>query len=90
MTLSQMQKSLIERARSVGDSEMTVPIGDAAGVYLLARTIVDLGLQSRYAELPADVPPFYETVPVSSLALDGVDFEALAEKVFNSAPDADT
>ena len=37
MSLSQMQKSLIERARSVGDSEMAVPIGDAAGAYLLAR-----------------------------------------------------
>ena len=90
MSLSQMQKSLIERARSVGDSEMAVPIGDAAGAYLLARTVVDLGLQSRYAELPEDVPPFYETAPVSSLALDGVNFEALAERVFNSTPDADT
>lgn len=90
MSLSQMQKSLIERARSVGNSDMAVPIGDAAGAYLLARAIVDLGLQSDYAELPENVPPFYETMPASSLALDGVDFEALAEKVFASTPDTDT
>ena len=90
MPLSQLQKSLIERARSVGSSEMAVPIGDSAGAYLLARAIVDLGLQAHYAELPEHVPPFYETAPVSSLALDGVDFEALAEKVFNSTPDTDT
>ena len=90
MSLSQMQKSLIERARSVGNSDMAVPIDDAAGAYLLARAIVDLGLQADYAELPQDVPPFYETAPVSSLRLDGVGFESLAEKLFNSTPDTDT
>ena len=90
MSLSQMQKSLIERARNVGNSEMAVPIDDAAGAYLLARVIVDLGLRAHYAELPEEVPPFYETAPVSSLALDGIDFEALAEKVFTTTPDADT
>lgn len=90
MPLSQMQKSLIERARSVGNSETAVPIDDAAGAYLLARAIVDLGLQALYAELPEEVPPFYETAPVSSLALDGLDFETLAEKLFTTTPDADT
>ena len=90
MPLSQMQKSLIERARSVGNSEMAVPIDDAAGAYLLARAIVDLGLRAHYAELPEEVPPFYETAPVSSLALGGIDFEALAEKLFTTTPDADT
>ena len=90
MPLSQMQKSLIERARSVGNSETAVPIDDAAGAYLLARAIVDLGLQAHYAELPDEVPPFYETAPVSSLALDGLDFETLAEKLFTTTPDADT
>lgn len=88
MPLSQMQKSLIERARSVGSSEMAVPISDAAGVYLLVRTVRDLGLQARYAEIPEDVQPFYETAPVSSLALDGLSFDALAENLFNSTPDA--
>lgn len=90
MSLSQMQKSLIEKARSVGNSDMAVPIDDAAGAYLLARAIVDLGFQKDYAELPEDVPPFYETAPASSLALDGVDFEALAERVFTATPDTDT
>ena len=69
---------------------MAVPISDAAGVYLLVRTIRDLGLQARYAEIPEDVQPFYETAPVSSLALDGLSFDALAENLFNSTPDADT
>ena len=90
MSLSQMQKSLIERARNVGNSDMAVPIDDAAGAYLLARAIVDLELQTDYAELPEDVPPFYETAPASSLSLDGIDFEALAERVFSSTPDTDT
>lgn len=56
MSLTQAQKSLIEKARSVGGSEMAVPIDDAAGAYLLARTITDLSLQAHFAELPEDVP----------------------------------
>lgn len=50
MSLTQAQKSLIEKARSVGGSEMAVPIDDAAGTYLLARTVTDLGLQAHFAD----------------------------------------
>ena len=44
MKLSQLQKSLIEKARSVGNSDMAVPIDDAAMSYLLARVVDDLGI----------------------------------------------
>ncbi len=90
MPLSQTQKSLIEKARNVGSSEMAVPINASAAAYLLARIIRDLGLDASYPELPQDVAPFYQTAPVSSLLLHGVDFKALAEKLFTSTPDTDT
>ena len=90
MPLSQSQKSLIEKARNVGNSNMAVPIDDAAASYLLARVVHDLGIQSRYPKLPERIQPFFETTPVSSLRLDGLDFEDLAGNLFASTPDSDT
>ena len=90
MKLSQLQKSLIEKARSVGNSDMAVPIDDAAMSYLLARVVDDLGIQSQYPDVPATIPPFFETTPVSSLRLEGFDADELAGRLFTSKPDSDT
>ena len=90
MPLSQSQKSLIEKARNVGVSDLAVPLDDAACSYLLARLAHDLGLAEQHPEVSGPIPPFFETMPVSSLRLDEVEFPPLAEKLFASVPDADT
>ena len=90
MPLSQSQKSLIERARNVGGSNMAVPLDDAACSYLLARLAHDLNLAAQHPEVGGPVSPFFETMPVSSLRLEGVEFLPLAERLFASMPDADT
>ena len=90
MPLSQSQKSLIEKARNVGGSDMAVPLDDAACSYLLARLAHDLNLAAQHSEVSGPVPPFFETMPVSSLRLEGVEFLPLAERLFASMPDADT
>ena len=90
MPLSQSQKSLIQRARHVGGSDMAVPLDNAAASYLLSRVIIDLDLHKRFPASPNAIPPFFETTPVSSLKLPGVDFDALADALFTSVPDADT
>ena len=90
MALSQTQKSLIEKARNVGTSNMAVPIDDATAGYLLARVVHDLGIQSRYPVVPEHIQPFFETTPAASLRLDGLDFECLAARLFTSTPDSDT
>ena len=90
MLLSQSQRSLIEKARNVGGSDMAVPLDDGACCYLLARLAHDLNLAGQHPEVEGPISPFFETMPVSSLRLEGVEFLPLAERLFASMPDADT
>lgn len=90
MPLSQSQKSLIETARNVGGSDMAVPLDDAACSYLLARLAHALDLTAQHPEVSGPVSPLFETMPVSSLRLDGIEFLPLAERLFASMPDVDT
>lgn len=90
MSLSQSQKSLIEKARHVGKSETAVPLDDGLLSYILARIIHDLDLHGQHPEVPKEIPPFFETWPVSTLRLEGLDFGLIAERLFTSTPDTDT
>ena len=90
MPLSQSQKSLVEKVRNVGGSDIAVPLDDAACSYLLARLAHDLNLAGQHPEVEGPISPFFETMPVSSLRLEGVEFLPLAERLFASMPDADT
>ena len=90
MPLSQSQKSLVEKARNVGGSDTAVPLDDAACCYLLARLAHDLNLAGQHPEVSGSIAPFFETMPVSSLRLEGVEFLPLAERLFASMPDVDT
>lgn len=90
MSLSQSQRSLIEKARHVGKSDTAVPLDDGSLSYILARIIHDLALHDQYPEVPREIPPFFETWPVSSLNLKGLDFDLIAERLFTSIPDTDT
>lgn len=58
MALTQSQKTLIEKARSVGGSDFAVPLTDAACCYLVAVIASDLGLSKSFRELPKPEPFF--------------------------------
>lgn len=88
--LTLAQKTLIEKARNVGSSEMAVPISAEVCAYLCGVVAKDLNLVSKIPEVPQDLPEFFETWPVSSLTLTGIPFEGLAAKVFALKADADT
>lgn len=88
LTLS--QKTLIEKARNVGNSEMAVPLSPDVCAYLCGVIINDLGIIAEFPEIPKNLPPFFETWPVSSLMLNRVSFEVLATKMFALKPDSDT
>lgn len=90
MSLSQSQRSLIEKARHIGKSDSAVPLDDGSLSYILARIIHDLALHDQYPEVPREISPFFETWPVSSLNLKGLDFDLIAERLFTSIPDTDT
>lgn len=88
--LTLAQKTLIEKARNVGNSEMAVPLSSEVCAYLCGIVVQDLDLVSHVPEIPQDLPAFFETWPVSSLKLVGIPFEDLAAKVFSIKPDSDT
>ena len=90
MSLSQAQKSIIEKARNVGGGNVSTPLDDAALVYLLARLVHDLALHDQYPEIPAVISDFFETWPVTDIRLHGLEFDSLAEKIFTSTTDSDT
>ena len=89
-TLTLAQKTLIEKARNVGNSEMAAPLSPEVCAYLCGVIVKDLNLVSEIPEVPQDLPAFFETWPISSLTLDGIPFEDLAAKVFALKPDSDT
>ena len=89
-TLTLAQKTLIEKARNVGNSEMAVPLSAEVCAYLCGVVAKDLNLVSEVPEVPQDLPAFFETWPVSSLTLAGIPFDELAAKVFALKPDSDT
>lgn len=88
--LTLAQKTLIEKARNVGNSEMAVPLSAEVCAYLCGVVAKDLNLVSQVPEVPQDLPAFFETWPVSSLTLAGIPFDDLAAKVFALKPDSDT
>lgn len=88
--LSLAQKSLIEKARNVGNSEMAVPLSSEVCTYLCGVIVRDLGLNSRFPEVPKNLLPFFETWPISSLMLPSVSFDDLAAKLFALQADSDT
>jgi len=58
--------------------------------YLCGIVVKDLGLASQIPEIPRDLPPFFDTRPVSLLSLARIVFEDLAAKVFAIKSDLDT
>lgn len=88
--MTQAQKALIEKARSIGNSDFAVPLSDGVCCYLIARIVCDLGLGRALPELPADLRPFFGQELLEKLTLPGLDFWSLTEKLLKADPDADT
>ncbi len=90
MGLTQAQRSLIEKARSVGNSDFAVPLSDGACCYLIAVIVNDLALTKAFPELPRKPLPFFGTDSPDTLELVGLDFWSLAERLMKASADADT
>jgi hypothetical protein len=88
--MNQAQKTLVTKARSVGSSELAVPLTDEACCYLVAVIVKDLGLDRDFPECPESLPPFFGSAPLEKLVLPGVDFWKLIERLLKANPDADT
>lgn len=90
MGLTTNQRSLITKARTGGGSDLGVTLDDATCCYLLATIVKDLGLESRFPNIPLETPPFFESKEIQNLRLPGVEFHELFEKLVDTRSDVDT
>lgn len=90
MALTQSQRSQIEKARLLGSGSDQFVLSDEVCAYLTAVIVSDLGMGLKFPEIQAPVPGFFSTADIETLALGGLCFEALIERLFNLDPNADT
>lgn len=89
MVLTQSQRAIIEKARSLGAGGQAVALSDGMCGFLVAVMVADLALSRDFPEIPPDTPAFFGPGPVDGLRVD-VDFLPLFERLVGLDPNADT
>lgn len=89
MPLSQIQKAVWEKARSLGSGGQAVQLDDAACAFLIARIAADLGLINDFPEFGDEVPAFFSPGELDELAFDGIAPLPLFERLLEKNPDGD-
>ncbi len=90
MALTQAQKSLIQKAQAAGGGELGTGLSDDTCSFIVATIIRDLNLHKHFAELPVDIPNFFDKMEPRDLVLAGYDFRDLLERLIQLVPDSDT
>ena len=89
-TLSQAQKSILTKARTLGKGPTLLMLDDAVCSYLVGTIARDLGIAEQFPEFEGDLPSFYSSGDLSDFRVDGMDFPTVVAKLFASDRDADT
>jgi hypothetical protein len=90
MALTQSQKTLIEKTRSVGTARAAEPLSEDDCLFLVATIARDLGLIDRFPELSGDFPEFYEVGVRKRPAVGSLSFTEGFERLVSLAADADS
>ena len=83
------QKSIINKARSVGGSKQGIALDDEQCAYLVAAVATDLRLRGKLHLRNLELPPFFGRQPLESLRLPGVDFLQVFEQLVVADREAD-
>src|SRR5436309_3435766 len=70
MPLSQLQRTVFEKARALGGGGQGVALTDADCRGLVGIAARDLGLSSEFPEISAALPEFFEANPFQALRVD--------------------
>lgn len=91
MPLSQSQKAIWEKARSVGSGGQAVRLSDETCSYLIARIAIDIGVQDHFPEIPdaSEIPDFFNKDSLSELILQGLNAYQMYEKLLKLNADSD-
>ena len=79
MGLTQSQKAILARAKSLGSGGQAVALSDEACAYLVGVIVRDLDLQAHFPEIPEALPKVFSPGPLSRLELAGVPFSEMFE-----------
>jgi len=90
MPITQSQQAIIAKARSVGGGKLGMALSDEACAFLVGVIVKDLGLTTKFKELPKHLPDFFAHQSLDTLVLPGVDFLPMFERLVRLVPDADT
>jgi len=90
MGLTQLQKSLLEKAKAAGGGELGISLDEETCAFLLATIVRDLRLQKKFPELPSDCPAFFSKAHPQALRIENIVFHPLLERLIELVPDADT
>ena len=89
MALTQAQRSIWEKARTIGSGGQAVGLNDDMCAYLVGRIVLDLSLGNDFPEVPADLPVFFEPEGLDALVLPGVGALPLFERLVGLNADGD-
>ncbi len=87
--LSQNQKAILERARSLGGGRQGVALTDEQCMGLIAVVVQDLGLDEWFPDLPLIAQSFFDISP-ESLQISSLDLLEVFERLLSLNRDADT
>lgn len=90
MGLTQSQRCIWEKAKSLGSGGQAVEMTDSVCSYILSIIVRDLGHQAAFPELPEQVQPFFDPGSFRARVVPGVDALRLYERLVGVDPDADT
>ncbi len=81
MGLTQSQKTIVARARSLSSGGQAVALSDEACAYLVGVIVRDLDLQTHFPEIPGTLPELFSPGPLSRLEFVGVPFLGMFERL---------
>lgn len=90
MGLTTAQRTLLQKARSLGGGGQAVALSDDACMFLAAVVARDLGELSRFPEFPPSVPDFFGPGELARLVLPSNNLMTVMERLFKIREDADT
>ena len=90
MALTQAQKGLLAKAKLPSSGALGVALDDPMCLYLAATIARDLDLLAQFPEIPSDFAEFFEERDAENLRIEGINFQAVIERLFAIEPDADT
>ena len=89
MALTQSQRSMIEKARSIGSGNQAIRLDEETCTFLAATIAADLGLLNSLGANVEYPEPFFGRVP-ELLRISGHSFLNLIDEIISMNPDADT